>query len=216
MPCVVPHIEAFVRLIENNKKSGMRVAEVGCFDGSTSKYAVAPVQEAGGKYFVVDWFKGTKIPNWQNTQATHVYKEETYVKNDFIENLKGYEDTYEIIEGTTVEGAKVIPDHSLDICFIDADHSYEAVKRDLSLYLPKVKEGGIFCGHDFDDITPDFSVARRALSATPQMLMLDNMPLGGCRNFHVGVAKAVFERFGTSINREINKNGGPPIWWIKV
>ncbi len=37
-----------------------------------------------------------------------------------------------------------------DICFIDADHSYEGVKRDIQLWQPLVKEGGILCGHDYN------------------------------------------------------------------
>lgn len=38
---------------------------------------------------------------------------------------------------------------SLDFVYIDADHSYESVKKDISYWLPKVKEGGILAGHDY-------------------------------------------------------------------
>jgi len=37
-----------------------------------------------------------------------------------------------------------------DIVWIDADHSYESVARDIDLYRNKVKPGGIICGHDYD------------------------------------------------------------------
>ncbi len=37
-----------------------------------------------------------------------------------------------------------------DIVWIDADHSYDSVSRDIDLYHNKVKPGGIVCGHDYD------------------------------------------------------------------
>ena len=42
-----------------------------------------------------------------------------------------------------------IPDN-LDFVYIDGDHSYNAVKRDLFYWYPKVREGGILAGHDFN------------------------------------------------------------------
>lgn len=37
----------------------------------------------------------------------------------------------------------------IDCVYIDADHSYEAVKRDLMLSYEIINEGGLICGHDF-------------------------------------------------------------------
>jgi len=38
-----------------------------------------------------------------------------------------------------------------DFLYIDAEHTYESVKKDLELYTPKVKRGGIVGGHDYTD-----------------------------------------------------------------
>ncbi|MHA2342824.1 MAG: class I SAM-dependent methyltransferase [Candidatus Hodarchaeales archaeon] len=46
----------------------------------------------------------------------------------------------------------------LDFVYIDGDHRYEAVKKDIRLYLPKVKTGGILAGHDYTS-TPDVTKA---------------------------------------------------------
>ena len=40
-------------------------------------------------------------------------------------------------------------DGTYDFVYIDADHSYESVKKDIELYLPKLKKGGIIGGHDY-------------------------------------------------------------------
>lgn len=43
------------------------------------------------------------------------------------------------------------PDKYFDFIYIDACHLYEAVKCDLRDYLPKLKETGLMCGHDYFD-----------------------------------------------------------------
>ena len=41
-----------------------------------------------------------------------------------------------------------IPDN-LDFVYIDGNHEYEYVKKDLELYYPKLRTGGVLCGNDF-------------------------------------------------------------------
>lgn len=54
------------------------------------------------------------------------------------------------IEALSTDGAVHIPDSSLDLVFIDADHSYEWVKKDIAAYKPKLKSRGWLTGHDID------------------------------------------------------------------
>ena len=42
-----------------------------------------------------------------------------------------------------------LPDNTIDVVYIDADHSYEGCKIDLELAYKKVKPGGWICGHDY-------------------------------------------------------------------
>jgi hypothetical protein len=42
-----------------------------------------------------------------------------------------------------------VKDASCDLIFIDGNHSYENCKRDIENYIPKLKVGGILCGHDY-------------------------------------------------------------------
>ena len=60
----------------------------------------------------------------------------------------------------SVEAAATLPDRSVDGVFIDGDHSYMEVLRDIDAWEPKVKLGGFLSGHDFGN-HPD--VARAVL-----------------------------------------------------
>lgn len=42
------------------------------------------------------------------------------------------------------------PDGYFDYIYIDGEHLYEWVKRDIELWYPKLKVNGIFAGHDFE------------------------------------------------------------------
>jgi hypothetical protein len=55
-----------------------------------------------------------------------------------------------IIRKKSSEAVKQFEDNSLDFVYIDAGHQYEMVRQDLELWYQKVKNGGFFCGHDFD------------------------------------------------------------------
>lgn len=49
----------------------------------------------------------------------------------------------------TADAASLVPDGWADFVFIDAGHSYEAVRADIRAWECKVKPGGWFGGHDY-------------------------------------------------------------------
>jgi len=65
------------------------------------------------------------------------------------------------IHKPSVEAAKEFSDSYFDFIYIDADHSYQAVKDDLNAWYPKLKVEGIICGHDFsiEDVEQKLCVA---------------------------------------------------------
>lgn len=49
----------------------------------------------------------------------------------------------------TAAAAPLVPDGWADFVFVDAGHSYAAVRDDIARWLPKVRAGGWFGGHDY-------------------------------------------------------------------
>lgn len=46
------------------------------------------------------------------------------------------------------EASLLFEDHSLDLVYIDGDHSYNALKNDISYWINKIKINGYIAGHD--------------------------------------------------------------------
>lgn len=70
------------------------------------------------------------------------------VKSCMLDNIEENKDKVVFLEKSSDEAHSMIEDNSLDYIFIDGDHNYEAVIKDVHNYYSKVKSGGIFAGHD--------------------------------------------------------------------
>jgi predicted O-methyltransferase YrrM len=69
---------------------------------------------------------------------------------------------YELREESTIAATR-FADGSLDFVFIDADHSYEAIRDDLTAWWSKIRPGGLLCGHDYGvygDATGAWGISR--------------------------------------------------------
>jgi hypothetical protein len=71
-----------------------------------------------------------------------LYLIDPYVNNPFRS------DRVRFIKKKSEHAVADVPDN-LDFVYIDGDHSYEACKKDIELYYPKVRSGGVIGGHDF-------------------------------------------------------------------
>jgi len=70
------------------------------------------------------------------------------IKDIAIKNLKKHTGKIKFIFNTSENACSHIPD-DLDFIYIDGNHEYEYVKKDIELYYPKIKQGGIIGGHDY-------------------------------------------------------------------
>lgn len=63
--------------------------------------------------------------------------------------IKPYGNKAIVLRGLSVDMAKEVPDGSLGLVYLDGDHSYEGVMRDLKAWFPKLVQNGVMAGHDY-------------------------------------------------------------------
>ena len=68
-----------------------------------------------------------------------------------------------LIQGRHQDVANQVPGDA-DLLFVDGYHSEEFVTTDLELGWPKVRPGGVLCGHDYCDKHPDHLGVVRAVN----------------------------------------------------
>jgi predicted O-methyltransferase YrrM len=96
---------------------------------------------------VSDLLRATKI----TVVAVDTFDDDDAIEADFKYNLFcfGILDQVSVNRSMSSLGAKLVADGSLDLIFLDADHSYEAVKTDIDAWARKVRDGGFIGGHDY-------------------------------------------------------------------
>lgn len=88
------------------------------------------------------------IDPWENGPEDLKDYDMNEIKKEFFERMKDKKNCSAVI--TTSElASEQFKDESLDAIYIDGSHKYEDVKKDLILWIPKVKKGGIISGHDY-------------------------------------------------------------------
>jgi hypothetical protein len=66
-----------------------------------------------------------------------------------MENLSPYMEKIVFIRKKSEDAIEDIP-NELDFVYVDGNHLYDFVKRDINLYYQKLKKGGILGGHDYN------------------------------------------------------------------
>lgn len=131
-------------------RDGAVFVEVGCWLGKSAAYMAKAIESSGKrvKLYAVDNFTaGTTHPETNPGDGRYQDKPLLLCFRDNMEAC-GVLHLIEVIESDSAEAANQFADGSVDFCFIDADHSYEGVKRDIAAWFPKMKVGGVIAGHD--------------------------------------------------------------------
>lgn len=127
--------------------SGYNVAEIGVAEGNFSRDILNwPVRFP--KLYLVDRWRciptqkgdGSMPQAWHDKNLLEVHEKIAQC---------GCENRAVILRGSSVEMAQRVPDRSLSLVYIDADHSFKGVSSDIRAWLPKLVEGGYMAFHDY-------------------------------------------------------------------
>jgi MMP 1-O-methyltransferase len=113
------------------------IVEIGSWKGRSTTWLASGARLAGQRVYAIDPHRGSREDPAVETL------------NEFLDNLarNGLADVVEPMVMTSEEAAARIAG-PIELLFIDGDHSYEAVRRDAELWLPRLMDGGTVMFHD--------------------------------------------------------------------
>jgi len=200
-------------LTKQGKRDDLNIMEIGSWYGASALswgQGLTLYNDAKGTISCVD--------AWAPFFDTEEHKDEDYVKgmeadllsdtayNIFLHNMSTLPETI-VAQHFRGQSDNILPqlkDDNFDVVFIDADHTYEPVKRDILNSMRLVKDGGIICGDDLN-LQMHQCDAEHVKNHSNHDCVKD--PKSG-RNYHPGVTLAVSEIFG-----EVSMYGG--FWAIQ-
>jgi len=192
---------------EKGINENMQILEVGSWVGASALSWAQGLKEHNQAKGVI-----TCIDAWQPFFNRETHTSDVYVQ---MENALSSETAYQLfshnvstipatitcqhLRGQSDNLLPLLKNHSFDVIFIDADHAYTPVLKDIKNAIPLIKDGGIICGDDLN--LQMHQVDKENTLAHAEADFIKDTKTG--RNYHPGVTLAVAEIFG-----EVSSWGG--------
>lgn len=124
--------ESELHWLGTQAKSRKVIVELGSHRGRSTRAFADNLPEGGRLYAVDTWTdKGNASYFWEN----------------LLDHITAGRVIPVSLDGATAAG--LLHDVEAELIFIDAEHDYNSVKRDILTWQPLLAEGGLFCGHDY-------------------------------------------------------------------
>lgn len=157
----------FILLLSDNLLQNSKMIEIGAYTGeSTQIFASTGIFS---EINVIEPFKFNE--SFNNTNIENIQKWNK-VEEEFRNNTRFFNNV-NLIKEYSHNVSAIFADKSVDLVYIDGDHSYEAVNKDIELYLPKIKQGGILAGHDYSKSWPGVVKAVDERLGSPDAIFKD-------------------------------------------
>lgn len=143
---IVPGVSRFdlwTRVIAERKVRTM--AEVGVWRGAFAEAVLSQCPHVERYYMIDPW---RHLDDW-NKPANAVDEKFGKYYNEVLDRTNPWAEKRVVLRGRTTEVSDDIPDGSLDYAYVDGDHSLRGISIDLVRIWPKIREGGMLGGDDF-------------------------------------------------------------------
>ena len=179
-----------VEMVRDLVGPGAVGCEIGVFEGNFSEVLRSLLPS---RLYLVDVFQGlTGSGDVDGNDYREVDLPKKYL--ELVQRYAGASDVVFVRDLSHLFLAS-LPDEHLDFIYIDGDHSYAGVLRDLAAAYPKVKRGGLIMGHDYsvnwDKATTDWGGGLAGVAQALEVflsekgLRLDAVAMDGMTSFAV-------------------------------
>ena len=134
----VAHRQIMLDLVH---KYNIRVfAEIGVNHGYMAQDIIRHLGGEMSEYWAIDVWR----PYWK----THTKEQWERMYEQVCKNMS-YFPILRVVRMDSTEVVEIFRDGYFDAVFLDTTHTYEDTKREITAWLPKIKKGGLFAGHDY-------------------------------------------------------------------
>ena len=138
----------YLELLDATPEGGTFV-ELGCYKGKSTSFIGVEIHKRKRdiNFFAIDSFQGAT--NSTDANEIKAYEGISEIEESYTYNVSPIGNKIKTIVSLTDEAAQYFNDEEIDVLFVDAGHSRDAVKADIEAWLPKMKPNGIMAGHDY-------------------------------------------------------------------
>lgn len=130
-------INDLIELLNYIDDVNLTLVEIGSYMGESME-----IFAKSGKfqkiYCVDPWLDTDTTTN--NVSESEKYFDEKKINYDFVEKIKL----------SSKDASLLFENDSIDVVYIDAEHTPKAIYNDITLWLPKIKKEGFISGHDWE------------------------------------------------------------------
>lgn len=145
------YLEGLTDLVDEFVTPEMEICEIGSFRGVSSELFALFCKKL---YCVDKWSEDAK---WYDEIAGgwkyEGHPELTLAESHFDERMLNYSNVIKVRKESTI-ASNDFSDESLDLIYIDGDHTEQGFRNDMDSWIPKVKSSGVISGHDYSMVHP--------------------------------------------------------------
>lgn len=153
------YYESFYKQIAESIRSKAKIIEIGTYHGRSICHLATMLKDLGKQpeIFAIDYYPKDSFFCTKNENGEKIYRY-IHPPGNYLKNIKAFKNMglgdINIIPNHSEETADFFEDGSIDFLFIDGSYKYEYVIKNLDLYYPKIRLGGMIAGHDYHDKSP--------------------------------------------------------------